>query len=51
MTWVGRSLLFLVLLYLLYMLKSAAGINLSKKYHAIDFIKMPIKALVHYFKV
>lgn len=36
--------------YLLYEVKSAAGINFSQRYHAIDLVKVPAKFAVHKLK-
>jgi len=36
-------------LYLLYVLKAAAGINISTRYHAIDLIKIPANSLMYRF--
>ncbi|MCY7390008.1 MAG: hypothetical protein LH647_00460 [Leptolyngbyaceae cyanobacterium CAN_BIN12] len=36
-------------LYVLYMLKAAAGINISARYHAIDLVRIPAKSLIHRF--
>jgi hypothetical protein len=33
-------------LYVLYALKSAAGINISQRYHAIDIVKVPVKQVL-----
>nr|ADN14618.1 hypothetical protein Cyan7822_2650 [Gloeothece verrucosa PCC 7822] len=38
-----RLLFVLGFLYLLYLIKSALGINISEKYHAADIFKLPIK--------
>jgi hypothetical protein len=32
-------------LYLLYTVKSAFGINISRRYHAIDLVKLPMRAI------
>ncbi|MGB3495052.1 MAG: hypothetical protein WBA57_20145 [Elainellaceae cyanobacterium] len=32
-------------LYGLYLIKSALGINIFENYHAIDILKMPVKAI------
>jgi len=32
-------------LYLLYTVKSAAGINISRRYHAIDLVKLPLRTI------
>ncbi|MBD2089921.1 hypothetical protein H6F67_08640 [Microcoleus sp. FACHB-1515] len=32
-------------LYLLYWVKSAAGVNISHRYHAIDLVKLPLRAI------
>jgi hypothetical protein len=34
------------MLYAAYLVKSAVGINLSKKYTAWDFLKYPVKSLI-----
>ncbi|MBM0741289.1 hypothetical protein JOY44_06595 [Phormidium sp. CLA17] len=36
-------------LYVLYLLKSAAGIDISTQHHAIDLIKIPANSLIHRF--
>jgi hypothetical protein len=45
---VQRMLGVLVVLYLLYLVKSALGINLSDRYSAWDFLKFPIWDLLHH---
>jgi hypothetical protein len=43
-----RQILLVVLsLYLLYLVKSALGINLSNKYSAWGIFKLPIRSLLH----
>lgn len=37
-------------LFLLYTAKSAAGINLSKRYHAIDLVRIPTKFVIYQAK-
>ena len=39
--------LILISLYLLYLVKSALGINLSQKYSAWSIFKLPIQSLLH----
>ncbi|HEY9623343.1 MAG TPA: hypothetical protein V6C78_23505 [Crinalium sp.] len=41
-----RFVLLILGLYLLYLVKSALGINLSERYHAADILKMPLRVLV-----
>ena len=41
------GLMVLVGLYLLYVIKSALGINISQRYHAIDLVKIPAKYLLY----
>ncbi|MEX0271370.1 hypothetical protein AB3R30_19700 [Leptolyngbyaceae cyanobacterium UHCC 1019] len=36
-------------IYVLYLLKAAAGIDISPRYHAIDLIKIPANSLVNRF--
>ena len=45
---IQRVLGVLVVLYLLYLVKSALGINLSDRYSAWDFLKFPIWDLLHH---
>ncbi|ACK73426.1 hypothetical protein PCC7424_5075 [Gloeothece citriformis PCC 7424] len=40
-----RSLLILFCFYLLYLIKTALGINISDKYHAADALKLPVKVV------
>lgn len=41
-----RMLLVCLCLFLLYEVKSALGINLSERYHAIDLVRIPAKFVV-----
>mgnify|MGYP005849213271 CR=1 FL=1 len=43
---VRRIALVMGSLYLIYVAKSAIGIDLSKRYHAIDLIRVPVKVLM-----
>jgi hypothetical protein len=36
----------LAILYVLYLIKSAAGINISSQYSAPDFVKWPIQEII-----
>lgn len=45
-----QVVLVLVCLYLLYGIKSALGINISQRYHAIDLVKIPLKVVVKQLK-
>jgi hypothetical protein len=36
-------------LYLLYVVKSALGIDISPQYHAIDLVRIPVRYVVHKF--
>lgn len=38
-------------LFLLYEMKSAAGINISSRYHAIDIVKVPTKKLLRVLNI
>ncbi|MBL1175360.1 hypothetical protein [Pantanalinema sp. GBBB05] len=37
--------------FLLYQMKSAAGINISSRYHAIDIVKIPTKKLLRVLNI
>ncbi|NJP08726.1 MAG: hypothetical protein HC866_03950 [Leptolyngbyaceae cyanobacterium RU_5_1] len=50
MKYLALLLLLLVGIYTIYLIKSELGINLSRRYHAIDIVKKPIaviKRLLH----
>jgi hypothetical protein len=43
-----RQVLFILFaLYILYLVKTALGINISHRYHAADFFKYPLRAIQH----
>lgn len=42
------ALLSLSALYLLYLVKSAFGINISQRFGAPDLIKLPLKAFIQF---
>ena len=47
---IGKILGFLLAIYCLYLIKSALGINISQRYHAIDVLKLPLRLILdeHY---
>jgi hypothetical protein len=47
LNYLARSLPFLLTLYVLYLIKTAMGINISEKYSAWDFVKAPIKPFIY----
>jgi hypothetical protein len=48
--WFQREILVILSLCWLDNLKSAAGINLSQRYHAIDRVRVPARFVVHQVK-
>ncbi len=46
-----KGLFILSLLYYMYLIKTALGINISHKYHAPDLFKLPLKALLNHSHV
>ncbi|WP_181314469.1 hypothetical protein [Phormidesmis priestleyi] len=48
MQFAKRSLLIFLSLYVLYLAKTAVGINLSKRYTAPGFVKFPVKAFLYH---
>ena len=45
-----RTTLICLTLYVVYRIKSAAGINFSQHYHAIDFFQTPLDVMVDIFR-
>jgi hypothetical protein len=45
---IRRVGLLLLGLYLLYLVKTALGINISERYHAADIFKLPLKVLTRH---
>jgi hypothetical protein len=41
-----RYMAALAILYVLYLIKSAAGINISSQYSAPDFVKWPVQGII-----
>lgn len=46
-----RAAIVLFCLYALYLVKSELGINISRRYHAIDLVKLPLRAIHRVVKV
>lgn len=42
-----HAVLTLTVLYALYLVKTALGINFSDRYHADDMFKLPLRAIVN----
>ncbi|NJL22637.1 MAG: hypothetical protein HC895_20380 [Leptolyngbyaceae cyanobacterium SM1_3_5] len=39
------AIVIMLSVYLLYLVKSAVGINISRRYHAIDLVKLPLRVI------
>ncbi|MGV0029299.1 hypothetical protein [Phormidesmis priestleyi] len=48
MKYVTRSLQLFLCLYVLYLVKSALGINLSQRYTAWEFVKYPVHSFIEH---
>lgn len=46
-----KAAIVLFCLYALYLVKSELGINISRRYHAIDLVKLPLRAIHCVLKV
>lgn len=45
--YVSRSMAILLILYGLYLVKTAMGINLSNRYSAWEFVKAPVHSFIY----
>lgn len=47
---ISRLMMILIVIYGLYLLKTALGINISNQYHAPNIFKFPLKLISHKIK-